>query len=64
MTDQAPLEAATDHEQYGTATDHEHYEALVVGAGVYTIHREHVRRRQISALSVARPETTGGEAGR
>ncbi|HMB49372.1 MAG TPA: FAD-dependent monooxygenase, partial [Natronoarchaeum rubrum] len=33
MTDQAPLEAATDHEQYGTATDHEHYEALVVGAG-------------------------------
>ncbi|HMB09711.1 DMT family transporter [Saliniramus sp.] len=38
--------------------------ALVVGAGVYTIHREHVRRRQISALSVARPETTGGEARR
>ncbi|GAA0662262.1 FAD-dependent monooxygenase [Natronoarchaeum mannanilyticum] len=33
MTDQAPLDAATDHEQYGTATDHEHYEAVVVGAG-------------------------------
>ncbi|MCC5976699.1 MAG: DMT family transporter [Salinarimonas sp.] len=37
---------------------------LVVGAGIYTIHREHVRRKAIAATSVARPETAGGEAGR
>lgn len=37
---------------------------LVVGAGIYTIHREHVRRKAIAALSVSRPETAGGEAGR
>ncbi len=35
---------------------------LVVGAGVYMIHREHVRRKSIAAMSVARPETAGGEA--
>jgi drug/metabolite transporter (DMT)-like permease len=34
---------------------------LVVGAGIYTIHREQVRRRRIAALSVSRPESAGGE---
>lgn len=35
---------------------------LVVGAGIYMIHRERVRRKSIAATSVARPETAGGEA--